>query len=146
MNLAIIFAAFIFLIGALAPLFDWDLHKFNYLGWGLFCFALGTFGPTLLDLATSSLAAVLVAADSTNDLTKLILSYGVTPIVLIGMSTAGIVWFKPSVDQLLHDLDAVTKKLDERDALLRDIIVPAVTESNQLLKEVAIQLARRRSA
>lgn len=41
MNLAIIIAAFIFLIGALAPLFDWDLHKFNYLGWGLFSFALG---------------------------------------------------------------------------------------------------------
>lgn len=99
-----------------------------------------------MDLVTSSLAAILAAADGTNDVTKLVLSYGITPIVLIAMSTAGIVWFKPSVDRLLHDLDAVTKKLDDRDALLRDIIVPAVTESNQLLREVAIQLARRRSA
>lgn len=88
---------------------------------------------------------LLAVADNT-DLTKLILSYGITPLVLIAMSTAGIVWFKPAVDRLLSDLDAVTKKLEDRDALLRDIIVPAVTESNQLLKEVAIQLARRRSA
>lgn len=89
---------------------------------------------------------MLAAADATNDLTKLILSYGVTPVILIGMSTAGLVWFKPAVDRLLKDLDAVNKKLEERDAILRDIIVPAVTESNQLLREVAIQLARRRSA
>lgn len=88
----------------------------------------------------------LSAADPTTDVVKLILSYGITPIVLITMSTFGLVWFKPAVERLLSDLDAVTKKLDERDALLRDIIVPAVTESNQLLREVAIQLARRRSA
>lgn len=84
--------------------------------------------------------------DPTTDVLKTILAYGVTPIVLIIMSTVGIVWFKPSVDRLLKDLDAVTKKLEERDAILRDIVVPAVTESNQLLKEVAIQLARRRTA
>lgn len=84
--------------------------------------------------------------DPTSDLLKTILAYGVTPVVLILMSTLGIVWFKPSVDRLLKDLDAVTKKLEERDAILRDIVVPAVTESNQLLKEVAIQLARRRTA
>lgn len=41
MNLAIIISAFIFLIGALAPLFDWNLGDFNYLAWGLFAFALG---------------------------------------------------------------------------------------------------------
>jgi hypothetical protein len=89
---------------------------------------------------------LLLAADPSQDVLKLVLSYGITPIVLIMMSTAGIVWFKPAVDRLLQDLDAVTKKLDERDALLRDIIVPAVTESNQLLREVAIQLARRRAS
>lgn len=89
---------------------------------------------------------LLAAASTGDDLTKIVLSYGITPVVLIAMSTAGIVWFKPAVDRLLADLDAVTKKLEERDAILRDIVVPAVTESNQLLREVAIQLARRRSA
>lgn len=89
---------------------------------------------------------ISAATDTTPDLVKVILAYGVTPIVLIAMSTFGIVWFKPAVDRLLADLDAVTKKLDDRDALLRDIIVPAVTESNTVLKEVAIQLARRRAA
>ena len=89
---------------------------------------------------------MFLAAEASTELTKLILSYGLTPIVLIAMSTAGIVWFKPAVDRLLKDLDEVTKKLEERDAILRDIVVPAVTESNQLLREVAIQLARRRTA
>lgn len=87
-----------------------------------------------------------VPPDTTPDLLKVVLAYGITPIVLISMSTLGIVWFKPAVDRLLSDLDAVTKKLEERDAILRDIVVPAVTESNQLLREVAIQLARRRTA
>lgn len=41
MNLAFIIAAFIFLIGALAALFGWDLKKFDPLMWGLFFFALG---------------------------------------------------------------------------------------------------------
>ena len=86
------------------------------------------------------------AAETSNEITKLDLSYGVTPVILIAMSTAGLVWFRPAVDRLLKDLDAVNKKLEERDAILRDIVVPAVTESNQLLREVAIQLARRRSA
>lgn len=89
---------------------------------------------------------MFLAAEASSELTKLILSYGITPLVLIAMSTAGIVWFKPAVDRLLKDLDEVTKKLEERDAILRDIVVPAVTESNQLLREVAIQLARRRTA
>lgn len=89
---------------------------------------------------------MFLAAEASSELTKLVLSYGITPIVLIAMSTAGIVWFKPAVDRLLKDLDEVTKKLEERDAILRDIVVPAVTESNQLLREVAIQLARRRTA
>lgn len=88
----------------------------------------------------------MLAADNTNEFAKIILSYGISPVVLITLSIAGLVWFKPAVDRLLKDLDAVTKKLEERDAILRDIVVPAVTESNALLKEVAIQLARRRSA
>lgn len=88
----------------------------------------------------------LGAEDPTAELVKTILAYGVTPVILIIMSTMGVVWFKPAVDRLLKDLDAVNKKLEERDAILRDIIVPAVTESNTLLKEVAIQLARRRTA
>lgn len=87
-----------------------------------------------------------LAAEVSNDITKIILSYGISPVVLITMSIAGLVWFKPSVDRLLKDLDAVTKKLEERDAIIRDIIVPAVTESNQLLREVAAQLARRRAS
>lgn len=41
MNLAIIVAAFIFLIGALAPIFGWDLGKFDPAMWGLFAFAIG---------------------------------------------------------------------------------------------------------
>lgn len=96
---------------------------------------------------TSTLSLLSTVTDNaTPDLLRVVLAYGITPLVLIAMSTLGIVWFKPAVDRLLSDLDAVTKKLEERDAILRDIVVPAVTESNQLLKEVAIQLARRRSA
>lgn len=89
---------------------------------------------------------MLLQVDTSSEILRTVLAYGITPIVLILMSTVGVVWFKPAVDRLLSDLDAVTKKLEDRDTLLRDIIVPAVTESNQLLREVAIQLARRRSA
>jgi hypothetical protein len=38
--LSLIVAVFIFLIGALAPMFDWSLGKFSPLYWGLFFFAL----------------------------------------------------------------------------------------------------------
>lgn len=41
MNLAIIISIFIFLIGALAPLFQWHLGKFDPLMWGLVAFAFG---------------------------------------------------------------------------------------------------------
>lgn len=38
--LSLLVAVFIFLIGALAPVFDWSLGKFSPLYWGLFFFAL----------------------------------------------------------------------------------------------------------
>lgn len=38
-------AVFIFLIGALTPLFEWDLGRFSVLYWGLFFFSLSFLIP-----------------------------------------------------------------------------------------------------
>jgi hypothetical protein len=38
--ISLLVAVFIFLIGALAPVFDWSLGKFSPLYWGLFFFSL----------------------------------------------------------------------------------------------------------
>jgi hypothetical protein len=74
--------------------------------------------------------------------------FGVTGLVIVA-ALFGWIWFKPAVERLLSDLDACSKKLDQRDEIIRTIIVPAVTESNTLLKEVAEYmgiLARRNAA
>lgn len=45
MNLSIMVSIFIFLIAALAPLFEWNLGDFHAIAWGLFFFALGHIWP-----------------------------------------------------------------------------------------------------
>jgi hypothetical protein len=46
--LSLIVAVFIFLIGALAPIFTWDLGSFSPLFWGLFFFAFSFLAPTVI--------------------------------------------------------------------------------------------------
>lgn len=69
--------------------------------------------------------------------------FGVLGLVIVA-SLAGWIWFRPAVDNLLSRLDRLEKKLDEREDFIRNVMVPAVHESNDLLKEVAAFLAKRR--
>lgn len=69
--------------------------------------------------------------------------FGILGLVIVA-ALAGWIWFKPAVDNLLTRLDSLEKKLDDREDFIRTVIMPAVTESNGLLKEVAAILARRR--
>lgn len=93
------------------------------------------------------------AVDTTPDIVKLILSYGITPIVLIAMSTFGIVYFKPSVDDLKDNLAACRTDLKEaredlkrQGDLMREILVPAVVKSSELIQRVADEIWRMRGA
>lgn len=44
---SLLIAVVIFLIGALAPVFTWDLGRFSVLYWGLFFFALSFLVPAV---------------------------------------------------------------------------------------------------
>jgi hypothetical protein len=70
--------------------------------------------------------------------------FGVLGLVILS-ALSGWIWFRPAVDNLLKRLDRLEQKLDEREDFIRTVMVPAVTESNELLKEVASILARRRA-
>lgn len=70
--------------------------------------------------------------------------FGVLGLVIVA-ALAGWIWFKPAVDNLLDRLERLEKKLDDREDFIRNILMPAVSESNELLKEVAAILARRRA-
>jgi hypothetical protein len=70
--------------------------------------------------------------------------FGVLGLV-IAAALFGWIWFKPAVDNLLERLERLEKKLDDREDFIRTIVMPAVSESNELLKEVAAILARRRA-
>lgn len=65
--------------------------------------------------------------------------------MVIAAALFGWIWFKPAVDNLLSRLDRLEKKLDDREDFIRTVVMPAVSESNDLLKEVAAILARRRA-
>ena len=65
--------------------------------------------------------------------------------MVIAAALFGWIWFKPAVDNLLDRLERLEKKLDDREDFIRTIVMPAVSESNELLKEVAAILARRRA-
>lgn len=43
--ISLLVAVFIFFIGALAPIFEWDLGSFSVLYWGLFFFSLSFLVP-----------------------------------------------------------------------------------------------------
>lgn len=70
--------------------------------------------------------------------------FGVLGLIIVA-ALAGWIWFKPAVDNLLNRLERLEKKLDDREDFIRTIVMPAVSESNDLLKEVATILARRRA-
>lgn len=70
--------------------------------------------------------------------------FGILGLIIVA-GLAGWIWFKPAVDNLLSRLDRLEKKLDEREDFIRTVVIPAVSESNELLKEVATILARRRA-
>lgn len=72
------------------------------------------------------------------------LQFGVLGLV-IAAALFGWIWFKPAVDNLLNRLERLEKKLDDREDFIRTVVMPAVSESNELLKEVAAILARRRA-
>lgn len=86
---------------------------------------------------------MIAAADVTPDIVKLILSYGITPIVLIIMSMAGFVYFKPAVDDLKKtlaecrsDLREARDDLKRQGDIVREILVPAVTKSTELIQRI----------
>jgi hypothetical protein len=70
--------------------------------------------------------------------------FGILGLVIVA-GLAGWIWFKPAVDNLLERLARLEQKLDDREDFIRTVIMPSVSESNQLLKEVAAILARRRA-
>ena len=70
--------------------------------------------------------------------------FGVLGLIIVA-AFAGWIWFKPAVDNLLNRLERLEKKLDDREDFIRTVVMPAVSESNDLLKEVATLLARRRA-
>lgn len=70
--------------------------------------------------------------------------FGVTGLVIAG-ALFGWIWFKPAVDNLLNRLERLEKKLDDREDFIRTVVMPSIAESNELLKEVAAILARRRA-
>jgi hypothetical protein len=70
--------------------------------------------------------------------------FGILGLIIVA-ALAGWIWFKPAVDNLLDRLERLEKKLDDREDFIRTVVMPAVSESNDLLKEVATILARRRA-
>lgn len=65
--------------------------------------------------------------------------YGVLGLVVVAF-IGGWIWARPAVDRLVKELDEVKLQLSEQNRWVRDIIVPAITESNDLLREVNQQL------
>jgi hypothetical protein len=95
----------------------------------------------------------LSAADPTSDIVKLILSYGITPITLITMAGFGLVYFKPAVDDLKANLAACREDLKEtredlrrQGDIMREILVPAVAKSSEMLQRVTDEIWRMRGA
>lgn len=103
---------------------------------------------------------MIAATDVTPDIVKLVLSYGITPIVLITMSTFGLVYFKPSIDDLKavladcrEDLkqahaqtEAKNEEVKQLNEIMRDVMVPAVAKSSEILQRVTDEIWRLRGA
>lgn len=70
---------------------------------------------------------------------------GVAGLVVVAL-LFGWLWAKPAVDHLLTDLDVSRKELSELNKFVREVVVPALSENNELLERVTDQLTRRRAS
>lgn len=78
--------------------------------------------------------------------------FGVTGMVIVG-ALFGWIWFKPAVEELKSALEATRSDLKEaredlkrQGDIMREILVPAVAKSSELLQRVADEIWRARGA
>lgn len=70
------------------------------------------------------------------------LQYGVLGLVIVA-ALMGWIWFKPGVDSLLSDRDRLNAQLDMLNQFNREVVIPAITQSNELMRQITEQLWRR---
>lgn len=70
------------------------------------------------------------------------LQYGVLGLVIVA-ALMGWIWFKPGVDNLLSDRDRLNNQLDMLNTFNREVVIPAITQSNELMRQITEQLWRR---
>lgn len=78
---------------------------------------------------------MIFAQEQNLSLAKDLVSYGALGLVVLAMLT-GWLWAKPAVDQILAKLTRAEAKLDANDAFTRDVVLPALSDSNEMLRRV----------
>jgi hypothetical protein len=68
--------------------------------------------------------------------------FGVLGLVVVGFML-GWIWAKPAVDRLQHDLDRALADLRRLEELDREVIIPAITRSSELIQRISEELGRR---
>lgn len=65
-----------------------------------------------------------------------LVQFGVLGIVVLGF-VFGYIWAKPAVQRLERDLDRVTAELRKLEESYREIVIPAITRSSEIIERMS---------